>query len=106
MEFKKSVLREEIRSRGGGVEIDLSSFGFEGEKMAAYQNHLGGGMMGKVCCNDTIRSHSFYVTSKDLEDKLDKISEALKKFYIELYNEKFGVDASVEDFENMPVSAY
>ena len=39
------VLREAISSRGGGVEIDLTRFGFKGQKMSAYQNYLGGGML-------------------------------------------------------------
>ena len=54
------VLRQQLSSRGGGVEIDLTRFGFKGQKMSAYQNYLGGGMLGKICANDTIRSQSNY----------------------------------------------
>ena len=46
MEFK--VIREKLSSRGGGIEIDLTPFGFDGERMTAYQNYLGGGMLGSI----------------------------------------------------------
>ena len=41
--FEEITLRLEVSSRGGGVEIDLSTLGFKNERMAAYQNYLGGG---------------------------------------------------------------
>jgi len=40
--FKKITTREKLSSRGGGVEIDLTSLGFKNHKMSAYQNYLGG----------------------------------------------------------------
>ena len=46
--IKDNVLREQLSSQGGGVEIDLTYFGYEGEKMTAYQNYLGGGMLGRI----------------------------------------------------------
>ena len=54
MEFK--VIRQKITTRGGGVEIDLTPLGFDGHRMSAYQNYLGGGMLGSIQVNDTIRS--------------------------------------------------
>jgi hypothetical protein len=83
--FEDVTLRLEVSSRGGGVEIDLTRFGFRGEKMSAYQNYLGGGMLGKVCCNDTIRSFHKKRTDKQ-DEKLDKISERLKRYYHNLTN--------------------
>ena len=53
MKFK--VIREDFSHRGGGIEIDLTPFGYEGEKMTAYQNYLGGGMLGKINNDCTIR---------------------------------------------------
>ena len=61
--FEPITLRLQVSSRGGGIEIDLSSLGFKGEKMAAYQNYLGGGLLGAVCVNDTIRRHHFGVSN-------------------------------------------
>ena len=37
--FEEITLRLEVSSRGGGVEIDLSTLGFKNERMAAYQNY-------------------------------------------------------------------
>jgi len=51
--FEEITLRLEISSRSGGIEIDLTRKGFPNQKMSAYQNYLGGGMLGKVCVNNT-----------------------------------------------------
>ncbi|MCP3699494.1 MAG: hypothetical protein GY920_13220, partial [Aliivibrio sp.] len=48
MKQKFEILRESISPRGGGVEISLDNFGYPGEKMTAYQNYLGGGMLGSI----------------------------------------------------------
>lgn len=49
------VLRFQISSRGGGIEVELSPAGWPDVRMNAYQNYLGGGLLGKVCTNCTIR---------------------------------------------------
>ena len=49
IQFSEVTLNLKVSERGGGVEIDLTRFGFSGQKMSAYQNYLGGGMLGKVC---------------------------------------------------------
>ena len=38
--FEEVTLRLQVSSRGGGIEIDLTRFGFKNEKMSAYQNYL------------------------------------------------------------------
>ena len=45
--------RLEASHRGGGIEIALDSLGIEGGRMSAYQNYLGGGMLGSIAndCN-------------------------------------------------------
>ena len=48
MSIQENITREEISHRGGGVELDLSDFGYEDEYLSAYQNYLGGGMRGAV----------------------------------------------------------
>ena len=72
-------------SRGGGVEIDLTRFGFSGQKMSAYQNYLGGGMLGRVCVNNTIQAFNRPCTDKQ-RAKLEKIGEELKRYYHNLTN--------------------
>jgi hypothetical protein len=102
------VLRQQLSSRGGGVEIDLTRFGFKGQKMSAYQNYLGGGMLGKICANDTIRSQSNYELTDKQETKLDKIAERLKAYFHELTNpedDEFE-SQSYEENQKLPASAY
>ena len=102
MEFK--VLRQQVTTRGGGVEIDLTPLGFNGHKMSAYQNYLGGGVLGSVQVNDTIRSQASNVRLQ-LEfsnrfNELDKIGDRLKQFYADL------ADINLEYHEALPSSAY
>jgi hypothetical protein len=107
IQFSEITLRLEVSSRGGGVEIDLTRFGFKKEKMSAYQNYLGGGMLGKVSVNDSIRSQSFYQLTDKQETKLNKIGERLKKYYHSLTNPDDEFEGlSYEQNQNMSVSAY
>lgn len=106
IDFEAITTRKEISSRGGGIEIDLSSLGHEGEKMAAYQNYLGGGMLGKVCVNDTIRANNSFV-ELSLCDELNEIGEQLKQYFFNLTNPD--TEWEHQDFElnqHLPSSAY
>ncbi|CAK0745559.1 hypothetical protein CCP3SC1AL1_1390009 [Gammaproteobacteria bacterium] len=82
---KKITLRLEKSSRGGGVEIDLTHYGFKEQKMSAYRNYLGGDMLGKVCVKDTIKAFNRPCTDKQ-RIRLDKIGEELKRYYFDLTN--------------------
>jgi hypothetical protein len=104
IELSELVLREEISSRGGGVEIDLSRFGFKGKKMSAYQNYLGGGMLGKIGVNDNIRAFDLPCTDKQSE-KLDKIGLRLKKYFFTLQYGEFNQE-QFESNQKRPISAY
>ena len=106
IQFSEVTLRKEISSRGGGIEIDLSTLGFEGEKMSAYQNYLGGGMLGKVCANNTIEAFQKPCTEEQ-KATLDNISEELKKYFHNLTNPDTEFEGqSYEQNQNMSVSAY
>jgi hypothetical protein len=106
IQFSEVTLREQISSRGGGVEIDLTRFGFKGEKMSAYQNYLGGGLLGKIEANNTIQAYKKPCTEKQAA-KLDKIAERLKKYFHSLTNPDTEWEGqSYEQNQNMPVSAY
>jgi hypothetical protein len=83
--IEQSILRQQISTRGGGIEISLDLFGFEGEKMSAYQNYLGGGILGKICTNDTIRRQTLLCELKTAQ-KLDRIAEDLARYFHELTN--------------------
>lgn len=82
------ILRKQLSSRGGGIEIDLTRFGFKGEKMSAYQNYLGGGMLGKIAVNNTINAFAVPCTDKQ-QAKLDKIGLRLKKHFFEVQYGEF-----------------
>ena len=104
--FEEIVIRQEITSRGGGIEISLDTLGFEGERMSAYQNYLGGGMLGKVCANDTIRA-KHKIVEESLCRRLDEIAEQLKKYFFSLTNPEEGWESlSYEQNQRLPVSAY
>lgn len=92
--IKDNVLREQLSSRGGGVEIDLTYFGYEGEKMTAYQNYLGGGMLGRIENDCTI---------EDWRSDMELIDLA---FELKVYFCK-KMDLGTEFLDsNLPVSAY
>jgi hypothetical protein len=106
IQFSEVTLRLEISSRGGGIEIDLTRFGFSGQKMSAYQNYLGGGMLGRICANDTIRAFNKPHTEKQAA-KLDRIAERLKKHFHELTNPDTEWESQTyEQNQKMPISAY
>jgi len=104
IELSELVLRQELSSRGGGVEIDLSRFGFKGQKMSAYQNYLGGGMLGKIATNNTINAFDLPCTEKQ-QAKLDKIALRLKKYFFTLQYEEFDQE-QFDSNQKRAVSAY
>lgn len=106
IQFSEITIRQQISSRGGGIEIDLTRFGFSGHKMSAYQNFLGGGMLGKVCANNTIQAFNRPCSEKR-KAKLDKITERLKMYFHELTNPDTEWESqSYEVNQTMSVSAY
>lgn len=103
--FEEITLRLKV-SNGGGVEIDLTRYGFKGQKMSAYQNNLGGGMLGKVCFTDTIKAFLRPCSDKQ-RAKLDKIGERLKRYYFDLTNPDTEWERKTyEQNQKMPISAY
>ena len=79
------VLRFVYSSRGGGLEISLSSFGkdFKNEKMSVYRNYLGGGMLGKINSSNTIEAYNSFV-DLDLVNELSSIAKELKKYFFDM----------------------
>jgi hypothetical protein len=98
IDFSKITLREKITSRGGGVEIDLTSLGFEGEKMAVYQNYLGGGMLGAIQVNDTLANNF---------KELDQISNDLMEYFHNLTKHYDDYEnTTFEEIQSRSTSAY
>ena len=69
--IENTTLRIQASHRGGGVEIDLTEWGYPGEKMTAYQNYLGGGMLGSIGNDSTIRN---WRSDSDLSDIANKLA--------------------------------
>ena len=104
--IEANILRQQYSQRGGGVEIDLSKFGFrEGSRMSAYQNCLGGGMLGSIQTNHNIFRTSFTTTETK---KLERIATELSKYFHELTNHEDDEweSASFEENQKRPASAY
>lgn len=99
--FENNTLRLQVTTRGGGVEIDLTKFGYKGEKMTAYQNYLGGGMLGGIGNDCTISSWK-------LVEKLNHIAKELRMYFHSLTNpdEDEWESQSFEQVEGLPLSAY
>lgn len=104
--IEDNTIRCEASFRGGGIEIGLDDLlGTEGHKMSAYQNYLGGGILGRIC-----NSYNFEVEklSKARQAKIDKVTDALNKYYHGLTNHE-GDEWEEETYEHnqtKPVSAY
>ena len=104
IDFSEVTLRSKITTRGGGIEIDLTRFGFRGEKMSAYQNYLGGDMLGSIAVNDTIRAFDNECTVKQSE-KIRPYCLRLQKHYFTLVNGEFDKEA-FKELQCRSVSAY
>lgn len=100
IDFEAITLRKEISSRGGGMEIDLTTLGFKGKGMTAYQNYLGGGMLGKVTADCNVfdwRNNA----------ELNSIAEQLKEHFFYLTNPEEGFESQAYVVnQHMPVSGY
>ncbi len=100
IDFSKHTLRKEISNRGGGIEISLDKLGYKNVRMTAYQNYLGGGLLGSVQSDCTIKDWKS-------AEKLLSISEQLKEYFHNITNpESEWESMSYEQNQNMPESAY
>ena len=100
--FAPLTLRKEISSRGGGIEISLDYFGYGEHKMSAFQNYLGGGMLGKVEVDCTMENRRWKQVPKLVE-----ASEQLKEYFFNLTNPDTEWESQTfEVNQNMPTSAY
>jgi len=97
------ILRQEITSRGGGIEIDLTPEGYPSAKMTAYQNYLGGGLLGRVQTDCTISDYMDH-------PPLRKIAERLARYFHSLTNpspeDQPWESQTFDQNQNMPTSGY
>lgn len=106
------TLRCEASYRGGGIEISLNDLlGKDTDVdedeflMTAYQNYLGGGMLGAISS-----SYNFNLSSLTKKDQktVSEITEALKRYFHNLTNHEDDEweSATFEENQNRPGSAY
>ena len=102
IDFENITLRLETSHRGGGIEIDLEPLGYpEGARMSAYQNYLGGGILGAIQndCN---------MEAWQNVEGLPEIAEALARHFHAITNPEGDewLDFDFETNQSMPASAY
>ena len=97
------TLRIDASGRGGGIEIDCNPlFKIEGAKMSAYQNYLGGGMLG------AIQANANFEPRRSDTAKFERVAIELKRYFHNLTNHEGDEweEQSFEQNQNMLVSAY
>jgi hypothetical protein len=110
--IENNTLRCEASYRGGGIEIGLNDLlqkdqdnDEEDFKMTAYQNYLGGGLLGRVC-----HSYNFDPSKLSKKDQaiVEEVTEALKKYYHGLTNHDGDEweETTFEQDQARPASAY
>lgn len=96
MSIQENITREEISHRGGGVELDLTAYGYEDEYLSAYQNYLGGGMRGAVANSCTVEDWR-------MDEKLVRLAGELREYYEDRLYEFVIVDEYNEATHGRPV---
>ena len=84
MSITENITREDFSYRGGGVELDLTAFGYEDEFLSAYQNYLGG-MLGSI-------GNSCTVEDWRMNEKLVRLAERLSEYYEDRMDELEYID--------------
>ena len=104
IDFKNRTLRLKVSYRGGGIEISLDGLKrnkYRGEKMTAYQNYLGGGMLGSIGNDCTIPTWQ-------RDEYLVKLADQLARYFHSLTNHEDDEweSATFEENQRRPRSAY
>lgn len=105
--IEQHTLRCEASYRGGGIEIELDELlgKSDGYAMTAYQNYLGGGMLGSI-------QHSYNFEPGELSKvnqvKIAAITDQLKRYFHNLTNHEDDEweSESYEHNQLKPGSAY
>ncbi len=84
--IKENTLRLDASRRGGGIEIDCSEIlKTDGAKMTAYQNYLGGGLLGSIQSDSNFQKSDIPLSHWKT---IDELTEALKRYFHEITNEE------------------
>jgi hypothetical protein len=99
MNITEHITRERYEYRGGGCELDLTSYGYEDEFLSAFQNYLGGGLLGAVANDCTVAGW------RD-DKKLVRLAKQLREHYWQQMQAYDCVDELADMPQDRPVSAY
>lgn len=101
--FGENTIRCRYSYRGGGIEISLAFLGkkYESGRMTAYQNYLGGGMLGAIAGDCNLPQWRNNPKLVDVQDKL-------RRYFHELTNHSDDEweSATYEENQRRPSSAY
>lgn len=97
MNITENITREKFSCRGGGVELDLTAYGYEDEFLSAYQNYLGGGMLGGIGNSCTVKDWRMDV-------ELVRLAEELSDYYQECMDDLGYIDEYNEMTDGRPLS--
>lgn len=97
MSIQENITQEEISYRGGGVELELTEYGYEDEYLSAYQNYLGGGLRGSIANSCTIEDW-------EMDAKLVRLAEELREYYSDRLWDMEYIDELNESVIDRPVS--
>lgn len=97
MKISENITREKYGHRGGGCELDLTEYGYEDEFLSAYQNYLGGGVLGSV-------GNSCTVEGWQNDPKLFELARQLREYLWERMNDYGYLDEYNEVTDDRPVS--
>lgn len=97
MKISENITREKYGHRGGGCELDLTEYGYEDEFLSAYQNYLGGGLLGSI-------GNSCTVEDWRADEKLVKLAAKLREYYQTRMYEFGCIDEYNEMTDGRPVS--
>lgn len=94
--IEPNIIRIDASRRGGGVEVDVSALFPEHEnpRVTAYQNYLGGGMLGRIM-NDA----NFEPTENERE-LFDAVLDATARYFHEVTN------AEAEDYDEWAAGTF
>ena len=103
--IEDNIIMLDASSRGGGIEIDVSELFGDGRKISAYQNYLGGGLLG------AIQSDVNFIPSEEQRADVLELAERLKRYFHDITNEYASEydewnGMSYEQNQNMPSSGY
>lgn len=109
--IESHTIRLEAGYRGGGIKIDLADLLNQGKtnkyddcEMVAYQNYLGGGILGRVSSNYNFDINDLPYTKAILVEKME---DTLKRYFHNLTNhdDEWESESYLQN-QNKPFSAY